>query len=294
MKKRKVIFINGKFLPFSKARISVFDHGLLYGDGVFEGIRAYNGKIFKLDEHIKRLYASAKAVMIEIPMSQEEMKENVIKTVRKNKLIDAYIRLVVTRGVGDLGLDPRKCPNPTIIIIADKIELYPPKFYQEGLEVITSSLRRIPEQCLSPQIKSLNYLNNILAKIEAINHGVVEAIMLNYEGYVSECTGDNIFIVKDSLIITPPAHLGILEGITRNTVIELASQLNYSVSEEIFTLYDVYNADECFLTGTGAEIIPVVKVDGRVIGNGKIGKVTQELINAFREYTMKEGTPVYE
>lgn len=290
----KLVYLNGRYVPKSKAVVSVFDHGVLYGDGVFEGIREYNGRIFRLEEHVDRLYDSANAIALKIPIAQEEMIEIIIKTVRKNKLIDAYIRAVVTRGPGDLGLDPRKCPKPFIFVIADKIELYPERFYTEGLEVITSAIRRLRGDQLNPRIKSLNYLNNILAKIEAIKNGVIEAIMLNTEGYVSECTGDNIFIIKEDNIITPPSYMGILEGITRKTAMELAINLNYIVKEEITTLHDIYTADECFLTGTGAEIIPVIKADGRVIGNGKPGKITKELIAAFRELVKKEGAAVYE
>ncbi|MEK6646862.1 MAG: branched-chain-amino-acid transaminase [Candidatus Firestonebacteria bacterium] len=286
------IYINGKFFPKDKAVISVFDHGLLYGDGVFEGIRSYNGRVFKLDEHIDRLYESAKAIMLEIPLTKRQMKEAVLSTFRINKFA-AYIRLVVTRGTGDLGLDPRKCPKSTIIIIADKIVLYSKDYYEKGLKIVTATTcRNIPE-ALNSKIKSLNYLNNILAKIEANNYGALEAIMLTYDGYVTECTGDNIFIVKDNCLITPPSYLGLLEGITRKTVMDLAIASDISVKEAVFTRYDLYTADECFLTGTAAEIVPVVEIDGRVINDGKVGDKTALLMKKYRELTANEGTPIY-
>ena len=288
------INLNGKFVKREEAKISVFDHGLLYGDGVFEGLRSYNGRIFKLEEHLSRLYRSAHFIMLEPPISKEEMGEEIIKTVRKNQLRDAYIRVVITRGEGDLGLDPEKCPHPNYFIIADRIQLYPKDFYEKGLEVVTVSIRRNPLYSLDPQVKSLNYLNNILAKIEGRIAGCVEAIMLNQEGWVLECTGDNIFIVEDGVLITPPTYIGVLEGITRNTVIELAKKNNIEVKEEIFSCYRLYNADECFLTGTAAEIVPVVKVDGRRIGTGSPGPITGRIREIFREYVSKEGTPVYE
>ncbi len=285
-----IIYLDGEFVPKERALISVFDHGLLYGDGVFEGIRAYHGRVFKLDEHLDRLYDSARTIALEIPVSKEEMEEVVLETLRRNDLSDAYIRLVVTRGVGDLGLDPRKCPEATVFCIAASIQLYPEELYQEGLAVITVSTRRnIPAACI-PRVKSLNYLNNIYAKIEANLAGAPEAIMLNAEGYVAEATGDNIFIVKKGVLITPPTHVGILEGITRNAVMDLARKQGIPVEEKVFTLFDVYNADECFLTGTAAEVIPTVKVDGRLIANGKPGKITWELIAAFRELTKVDGT----
>ena len=288
-----LVYIDGEFLPQEEAKISVFDHGLLYGDGVFEGIRSYQGRVFKLDEHLQRLYDSAKAIMLEIPISIEDMEEAVLETLRRNQLHDAYIRLVVTRGVGDLGLDPDKCPVPTIFIIADKITLYPPNFYEDGLEIITVSVRRNYAEAISPRIKSLNYLNNILAKIEGKQAGVEEVLMLNAEGYVVECSGDNIFFLKNNVIVTPPTHLGILEGVTRNTVIDLARELGITVEEKVFTRHDLYTAKECFLTGTAAEVIPVVKIDQRIVGNGHPGTVTQKLIEEFHHVTNVLGTPIY-
>lgn len=287
------IYLDGQYVPKEQAVVSVFDHGLLYGDGVFEGIRSYNGRVFKLDEHLKRLYDSAKFIMLEIPMNRNEMEEVVLETLRRNRLRDAYIRLVVTRGVGDLGLSPDKCPKATVFCIAADIALYPERYYVEGLELITVPTRRNLAEALNPRVKSLNYLNNILAKIEGKIAGVEEAIMINQEGYVVECTGDNIFLVRDGALITPPSHVGALEGITRNTVIELASQMGVPTKEDLFTRYEVYTADECFLTGTAAEVIPVVKVDRRVIGNGTPGAMTQKLNAAFRELTQSTGTPIY-
>jgi len=284
------IYIDGKFYDKSDAKISVFDHGLLYGDGVFEGIRSYCRLVFKLAEHIDRLFESAKSIMLVIPLSKEQMTKAVLATLKQNKLDDAYIRLVVTRGPGDLGLDPRKCLGAaTIIIIADKIALYPEKYYKQGLKIITvPTVRNLPE-ALNPQIKSLNYLNNILAKIEAVNVGYDEAIMLDALGYVAECTGDNIFIVKRGHLYTPPQCMGTLRGITRDAVIEIARKQKIGVHEHVITRHEVYISDECFLTGTAAEIIPVVAVDGRVIGEGKPGKVTLGLTKKFRELTKREG-----
>lgn len=284
------VYIDGKFYDKEEAKISVFDHGLLYGDGVFEGIRSYNRRVFKLAEHIDRLYNSAKAIMLEIPVSKREIEQAVLETLRVNNLADAYIRLVVTRGVGDLGLDPRKCKNPSIIIITDKIVLYPQEFYEKGLEVITVSTRRNLPSAINPAIKSLNYLNNIFAKIEAIKAGCEEAIMLNEDGYVAECTGDNIFIIKNNVLITPPIYIGALPGITRDTVIEIAkTKLKLMVKEEPFTIYHVYTADECFLTGTAAEVIPVVKVDSRIINDGKPGELTKQIMKEFKELTRTTG-----
>ncbi len=288
-----LIYIDGEFLPQAEAKVSVFDHGLLYGDGVFEGIRSYNGRVFKLDEHLERLYDSAKSIMLQIPIPIEAMKEKVLETLRLNHLREAYIRLVVTRGVGDLGLDPDKCPKPSIIIIADKISLYPPKFYEEGLEIVTVSVRRNYAEAVNPRIKSLNYLNNILAKIEGKQAGAEEVLMLSAEGYVAECSGDNIFWVKNEILVTPPVHMGILEGVTRNSVIDLAREAGMQVEERVFTRHDLYIADEIFLTGTAAEVIPVVKVDQRVIGDGQPGKVTQKLIAAFRQFANNYGTLIY-
>jgi branched-chain amino acid aminotransferase len=282
--------INGKFYEKQDAKISVFDHGLLYGDGVFEGIRAYNRLVFKLQEHIERLFESAHTIMLKMPLSKEALKNEVIRTLKVNKLDDAYIRLVVTRGEGDLGLDPRKCTGgATVIIIADKIKLYPEKFYREGLAIVTvPTVRNLPE-ALNPQIKSLNYLNNILAKIEAVNAGCDEAIMLDSMGFVAECTGDNIFIVKRKHLYTPPQCMGTLRGITRDSVLEIAKKEKIPVHEHVITRHEVYISDECFLTGTAAEIIPVVKVDGRVIGEGKPGALTLSLIKKFRDLTKKAG-----
>ncbi|HRZ14239.1 MAG TPA: branched-chain-amino-acid transaminase [Candidatus Omnitrophota bacterium] len=284
------IYMNGKFCEKEDAKVSVFDHGLLYGDGVFEGIRAYNRLVFKLKEHIVRLYESAHTIMLKIPLTRDQMCKAVVDTLKANKLSDAYIRLIVTRGVGDLGLDPRKCyGKPTVIIITDSVSLYPEKLYREGMEIITvPTVRNLPE-AVNPQIKSLNYLNNIMAKMEAVNAGYNEAIMLNALGYVSECTGDNIFVVKAGHLITPPQCMGTLRGITRDAVLELAEKNKITVHEHVITRHEVYNSDECFLTGTAAEIIPVVKVDGRAIGTGKPGAMTADLIKKFKAITGKDG-----
>ncbi|HUA67973.1 MAG TPA: branched-chain-amino-acid transaminase, partial [Candidatus Saccharimonadales bacterium] len=287
------IFIDGKYYDERAAKISVFDHGLLYGDGVFEGIRAYNGRVFKLREHIDRLFYSAKAILLEIPMSHAQLMRTVVEACRMNKLRDGYIRLVVTRGVGNLGLNPRNCKKPSVIVIADKIQLYPPALYQKGMEIITVPTTRSLHSALNPAIKSLNYLNNILAKLEANNAGVEEAVMLNAEGYVAECTGDNLFIVKSGGLFTPPLSAGALYGITRQTVMELAEEEGLAVSEPNLTRYDLFNADECFLTGTGAEIVPVVKIDGRVIGTGKPGSITRKLEEEYRALTKDSGEPIY-
>jgi branched-chain amino acid aminotransferase len=287
------VYIDGRYYDEKSAKISVFDHGLLYGDGVFEGIRAYNGRVFKLAEHIERLFYSAKAILLTLPMSADEIADAVLETCRKNKIRDGYIRLVVTRGRGTLGLNPNSCKDPSIIIIAGKIQLYPPEFYEKGLEIVTVPTVRNLHGAVNPAIKSLNYLNNILAKIEANNAGCEEAIMLNAEGYVAECTGDNLFLVRKGELLTPPLSAGALHGITRNTVMELAAASGMRVSEPNLTRYDVFNADECFLTGTGAELAPVVKVDGRVIGNGKPGRVTRELVRAYHALTNSTGEPIY-
>jgi branched-chain amino acid aminotransferase len=286
------IFIDGKYYDEKNAKISVFDHGLLYGDGVFEGIRAYNGRVFKLKEHIDRLYYSAKAILLTIPMSHAEMMKTVVETCRRNKIRDGYIRLVVTRGVGGLGLNPNRCKVPSIIIIADKIQLYPTAMYKRGLDIITVPTVRNLHSAVNPAIKSLNYLNNILAKIEANNGGCEEAIMLNAEGFVSECTGDNIFIVKGNQLMTPPLSAGALYGITRGVVMDLARENGMLVSEPNLTRYDLFIADECFLTGTGAELIPVVKIDGRVIGSGKPGQVTKDLVQRYHALTKVSGEPI--
>ncbi len=288
-----IVYLNGEFVSDQDAKVSVLDHGYLYGDGVFEGIRAYNGRIFKLAEHVKRMYESAKTIMMEIPMTQEEMCQKIIDTVKKNNLQDAYIRVVVSRGIGDLGLDPEKCKNPSIVIIASSISLFPEEFYTQGLEVVTVPTRRNMAEALNPKLKSLNYLNNIMVKIEANLAGVKEALMLNQDGYVAEGSGDNVFIVKDGVLITPPPYAGILNGITRRCVMGLAEDRGYEVEETLFTRHDVFTSDECFLTGTAAEIIPVVKVDGRSVGEGKPGSITHQLIEDFKEYAHNTGTPVY-
>jgi branched-chain amino acid aminotransferase len=286
------IFIDGKYYSERDAKVSVFDHGLLYGDGVFEGIRAYHGRVFKLKEHIDRLFYSAKAILLKIPMSRSQLMKATVETCRVNKIRDGYIRLLVTRGIGSLGLSPNRCKRPSIIIIADKIQLYPPEFYERGLDLITVPTTRNLHSALNPAIKSLNYLNNILAKIEANNAGVEEAVMLNAEGFVAECTGDNLFIVKDGALCTPPLSAGALYGITRQTVIEMAEEAGLKVSEPNLTRYDLFNADECFLTGTGAELIPVVKIDGRVIGTGKPGPITRRLEEDYHALTKVSGEPI--
>ncbi len=289
----RVIYLDGEFVPEEEARVSVFDHGFLYGDGVFEGIRAYNGRVFELDAHLDRLFTSARYIMLDIPMTREELIEATLETIRRNGLRDAYIRLVVSRGVGDLGLDPRKCPRPTVVIIADDIQLYPKAVYAHGIELITVSTRKNLPQSLNPAVKSLNYLNSILAKVETVRAGLDEGIMLSHQGFVAECTGDNIFIVKDGNLLTPPTSVGILHGVTRRVVMGLAEQAGRSVREDLFTQFDVYDADECFLTGTAAEIVGVAKVDGRSIGDGLPGPVTRELTAAFRELTRTAGLPIY-
>ena len=283
------VYINGEYFEKDNAKISVFDHGLLYGDGVFEGIRSYERLVFKLKEHIDRLYESSHGIMLTVPLSKEDMIKAVLETLKLNQLDNAYIRLVVTRGIGDLGLDPRKCKSASIIIITDNIKLYPEKMYKEGLNIITvPTPRNIPE-ALNPQIKSLNYLNNILAKIEAINCGYEEALMFTAHGYVAECTGDNIFIIKNNSLITPPAYLGILKGITRACVMDIAKKAGMAVKEEVITRHNIFTASECFLTGTAAEIIPVVCVDKRIIGDSKPGKITLNLMKEFRKLTKTDG-----
>ncbi|MFZ5806678.1 MAG: branched-chain-amino-acid transaminase [Verrucomicrobiota bacterium] len=287
------IYIDGKFYDKKDAKVSVFDHGLLYGDGIFEGIRAYNGRVFRLEEHIDRLYDSAKAIWMTIPMSKEKITVATVETCRMNHIRDGYIRLLVTRGEGDLGLSPTKCPKPSVIIIAATIELYPEEFYKKGLKVMTVPTQRISPAALSPAIKSLNYLNNIMAKVEGHLMGVHEVIMLNHQGYVAECSGDNIFAVKRGCLYTPPVYAGALGGITRQVVIDMARQLNLTLKETTLTRYDLFVADEIFLTGTGAEIIPVVELDGRAIGEGKVGKWTQKFMKAYSILTRREGTPIY-
>jgi branched-chain amino acid aminotransferase len=279
------IYINGKYFNKDDAKISVYDHGLLYGDGVFEGIRSYGGAVFKLDEHLDRLWCSARAIMLEIPMTKAEMAQAVNKTLALNGIKDGYIRVVVTRGVGTLGLDPKRCSNPQVIIIADNITLYPKEYYENGLAIVTVSTVRNHPAALNPRIKSLNYLNNILAKIEGAQAGCIEALMLNHKGEVAECTGDNLFLVRRGRILTPPTDAGILEGVTRDVVIGLARSAGLEVLETALTKHDVYIADECFLTGTAAEVVPVVKVDSRPIADGKPGPVTRALMDRFRQLT---------
>jgi branched-chain amino acid aminotransferase len=282
------VYINGKLYPKEDAKISVFDHGLLYGDGVFEGIRCYNGNMFKFSEHIDRLYNSARAIALEIPMTKEEIENAIKDTLDANNMKNSYIRLVVTRGIGKLGLDPFNCAKPQVIIITDIIELYPKELYEKGLDAVVVPTIRNHYEALNPKIKSLNYLNNILAKIECINAGAAEGVMLNKDGYVAECTGDNIFIVKDNEIITPPTYAGILIGITRNVVIDLATEAGIVVKEEQITRYDLYAADECFLTGTAAGIIPVARIDGRKISSGAPGKITRSLLEKYHELATKQ------
>lgn len=286
------IFIDGKYYSEQNAKISVFDHGLLYGDGVFEGIRAYHGRVFKLKEHIERLSHSAKAILLDLPMKRDAICNAVLDTCRKNDLRDGYIRLVVTRGVGTLGLNPNRCKRPSVIIIAGKIQLYPEEMYRKGMAIVTVATTRNLVNAVNPAIKSLNYLNNILAKIEANIAGVEEAIMLNQEGFVSECTGDNIFIVRGNQLLTPPLSSGALYGITRGVVMELGAKHGLEVAEINMTRYDVYNADECFLTGTGAEVVPVVIVDGRKIGAAKPGRWTRRLIADYHALTKVSGEPI--
>jgi branched-chain amino acid aminotransferase len=278
------IYINGKLYDRDEAKVSVYDHGLLYGDGIFEGIRVYNGKVFRHKEHIERLYESAKSIALEIPLAPGDMMRAVEDTVKANNKVDGYIRLLVTRGPGNLGLDPRSC-KPNVIVIVDDISLYPKELYENGLKIVTSSLIRNHPNALNPRIKSLNYLNNILAKIEAIRAGCLEALMLNHKGEVAECTGDNVFIVKKGVVRTPPPDAGILEGVTRNLVIELSKNAGIPLVEATLTRHDIYAADECFLTGTAAEVIAVTECDGRAIGSGKQGPITKQLREAFIRLT---------
>lgn len=279
------IYISGKYYSKEDAKVSVYDHGFLYGDGVFEGMRSYGGKVFRLEQHLERLWASAKAIWLQMPISQEEMAKAVNDTLAANGIKDGYIRLVVTRGAGALGLDPNKCSDPQVIVIADHIQLYPKEMYQNGLEIITASTIRNHSAALSPRIKSLNYLNNIMAKIEGLQAGCVEALMLNAKGEVAECTGDNIFIVRKGVIQTPPIDAGILEGITREAVIDIAAEMKVPLQQIALTRHDIFIADECFLTGSAAEIIPVVKLDSRVIGDGKPGPLTKKLTERFAALT---------
>lgn len=286
------IYLNGQLVPKDQAAVSVFDHGLLYGDGVFEGIRFYGGRVFRLDDHVDRLYRSARAIALTIPLTPDEMSLAVLETIRANGLQDGYVRLVVTRGEGSLGLSPKSCPHPTIFIIASTITLYPEEMYEKGLKLVTCATRRIAHGALSPMVKSLNYLNNIMAKIEAEQAGAGEGLMLNEQGYVAECTGDNIFVIRDGRIVTPPIAAGALAGVTRAVVFELARDLGVEIREENLTRYDVYTADECFLTGTAAEIIPAVELDSRLIHDGAPGPVTLRLSGLFRELTRTTGTPI--
>jgi branched-chain amino acid aminotransferase len=287
------IHIDGQLYDEADAKISVFDHGLLYGDGVFEGIRFYNGRVFRLDEHIDRLFDSAKAIHLTVPASPEEVIEAVLTTIRANELEDGYIRLVVTRGAGGLGLSPYLCKKASLIVIASKISLYPEEKYREGLTLVTCSTRRPTPGSLSPAVKSLNYLNNVMAKIEAIAGGGEEGVMLNEQGFVAECTGDNVFVIKNGAISTPPVSAGSLDGITRKVAIDLAAELGYVVSEPQMTRYELYTADEVFLTGTAAEIVGVAKYDERIIGAGKPGPVTLRMMEAFSKLTQNSGTPIY-
>ena len=291
--KDSMIFIDGKFYSQADAKISVFDHGLLYGDGIFEGIRFYNGRVFRLEEHLDRLWDSARSICLEVPMSKREMTEALLETVRQNDLRDGYIRLLVTRGIGNLGLNPAQCERPSVIIIATTIALYPESLYQKGLTVVTVPTRRTNPASLNPAVKSLNYLNNVMARIEANLAGADEALMLNDSGNVAECTADNVFVVKRGQIFTPPISAGALRGITRSVVFEVAAELTVKITEADITRHDVFIADECFLTGTAAEIIPVIKADGRPIGNGKPGPITARMIARFRELTRESGTEIY-
>ena len=293
MSDKLIIYLNGEFVKQSEAKISVFDQGILFGDGVFEGIRAYSGRVFKCKEHVDRLYDAAKTIMVDIPMNKEELTEIILETCRRNDIKDGYIRLVVTRGIGDLSLLPKGNPKPTVFCIAGRIIIYPKEMYEKGMPIITAVQRRNKATIVDPQIKSLNYLNNILAKIEAYQAGVPEALMLTHDGIVAECTGDNIFIVKEGVLYTPPVHVGILAGITRNSVMMLAKKIDIEVCEKEFTLFNVYSADECFLTGTAAEVVPVREVDQRLIGNGEAGPITKKLLKEFHEYTQSHGMPIY-
>ena len=288
------IYIDGEYFDKKNAKISVFDHGLLYGDGIFEGIRFYEGRVFKLKEHIQRLFISAKAILLEIEMTHDEMEEAVCETIRKNGLTDGYVRLLVTRGVGTLGLSPFACDKSTVIIIADSISLYPDEKYKEGLKLITCSTRRTAPAALSPSVKSLNYLNNVMAKVEAIFADAEEGLMLNEQGFVAECTGDNIFVVRDGKIKTPPSSAGALPGITREVIFQIAENLGVGIEESQLTRYDIYAADECFLTGTAAEVIAAVSLDRRLIGNGKPGPITEKFIESFRNIVGQEGKIISE
>jgi branched-chain amino acid aminotransferase len=284
-----LVYVDGELVPKADAKISVFDHGYLYGDGIFEGIRVYGGNVFRLKEHIDRLYESAKTIALRMPMTPAELIRATLDTVAANGMRDCYIRLVVSRGKGDLGIDPGKCARATVVIIVDTIVLYPAEYYDKGISLVTTSIRRIPAQCLDPRIKSLNYLNNILAKIEAKKAGAAEGVMLNHNGRVAECTADNIFIVKNGTLSTPDLMEGALGGITRMAVMELARAAGMEVHTVMMGQHDLYNADECFLTGTGAEIVPVVEIDGRVIGDGRPGRTTLDLLRRYRDLRVRDG-----
>lgn len=286
------IWLDGKIVEEAEARISVFDHGLLYGDGIFEGIRFYEGRVFRLEDHVDRLFASAKCLLLDLPLSHAGICQAVLETIRANGLNDGYVRLVVTRGIGDLGLNPYLCPHPSMFIIASAISLYPAEFYENGLEVVTCSTRRPTPASLSPQVKSLNYLNNVMAKVEALKAGASEGLMLNEQGFVAECTGDNVFIVKNGEVITPPVSDGSLDGITRQVIFELCAELAIPIREATLARYHLYTADESFLTGTAAETIPMVKLDDREIGSGVPGPVSLKLIEAYRKKVRTEGTPI--
>src|SRR6266481_9513215 len=283
------IYVDGKFYAEGEAKVSVFDHGLLYGDGIFEGIRFYNSRVFRLEEHLERLWDSARSILLEIPMSQRAMTEALLETIRQNDLRDGYIRLLVTRGVGNLGLNPEQCKTPSVIIITAQIALYSEEMYRNGLTVATVATRRTNPSALNPAVKSLNYLNNVMARIEANQANADEALMLNDEGNVAECTADNVFIIKHGHIFTPPISAGALRGITRSVVFDIAAELGMKITETDVTRHDVFIADECFLTGTAAELIPVIKADGRVIGNGKPGPITMRMISRFHEITRETG-----
>lgn len=287
------IYIDGEFFDQADAKVSVFDHGLLYGDGIFEGIRFYNGRVFRMEQHMERLWDSARSICLEIPISRAEMDEALLETIRQNDLRDGYIRLIVTRGIGNLGLNPVQCKRPTVIIIASTIALYPEEVYQRGLTVVTVPTRRMGPATLNPAVKSLNYLNNVLARIEANLSNADEALMLNDAGNIAECTADNVFVVKRGEIMTPPITAGALRGITRSVVFDIANELGIRISEPELTRHDLYIADEAFLTGTAAEVIPMIKVDGRPIGDGKPGPITSRTIARFRELTRESGTPIF-
>ncbi|RRJ61536.1 branched-chain-amino-acid transaminase [Paenibacillus oralis] len=290
----QVIYLDGQFVTKDAAKVSVFDHGFLYGDGIFEGIRIYNGNIFKCKEHLDRLYDSAKSIMLDIPLTYQEMEDALVETLRRNELRSGYIRLIVSRGAGNLGLDPNRCPKATVVIIVEQLAIYSEEAYKTGLKAVSVSTRRNVPDALNPKIKSLNYLNNVLVKIQSNLAGAGEAIMMNAQGYVTEGSGDNIFIVKNGVITTPPCYLGALEGITRQAIIEICERKGYKLKEEPFTLHDVYVADEVFLTGTAAEVIAVREVDGRVIGEGHAGPVTLKLLKEFRAIVDQDGLKVWQ